>query len=519
MAAWCELMSPERGTEFFDVVVVGGGGSGLAAAIEARARGCTVALLEKNERLGGSTAWSIGSITATGTPHQRRRGIVDSPADHWSDMPGFAGDLDPRDNPILRRILCDEVPDAFRWLMASGVRFMGPMPEPPHRQPRMHNVLPNSRSFIYHLERRARRAGVEIRTAVRARSIAQVDGRACAIDCLAGERPVRFVARGGLVLAAGDFTNDPVYKARFMGEQESKVDGVNPTATGDGQRMAEALGARIVNGDLALGPELRFIAPARETLVRRLPPWRTLAMSMQWSLDNLPGAVLRPVMMKFLTTALAPSAALFEEGAILVNQRGERFGDELDRPAHRVPDQPGKVAWILIDQALAQRFSAWPHYISTAPGIAYAYLPDYRRNRRDVYAEAPTLAALAAALGMNAAALRASAAQAPRGRPLGTGPFVALGPVRAVFVHSEGGLMVDVRHRVLGPGEQPIPGLYAAGSTGQGGLLLKGHGHHLAWAFVSGRRAGRFAAEDALATGQGAGRLAPAADEAAMSHA
>ena len=35
------------------------------------------------------------------------------------------------------------------------------------------------------------------------------------------------------------------------------------------------------------------------------------------------------------------------------------------------------------------------------------------------------------------------------------------------------------------------PGLYAAGSTGQGGLLLKGHGHHLAWAFVSGRRAGR----------------------------
>ena len=46
---------------------------------------------------------------------------------------------------------------------------------------------------------------------------------------------------------------------------------------------------------------------------------------------------------------------------------------------------------------------------------------------------------------------------------------------------------------------QPIPGLYAAGSTGQGGLLLKGHGHHLGWAFASGRRAGRNAA---LAAGQ-----------------
>jgi fumarate reductase flavoprotein subunit len=73
-------------------------------------------------------------------------------------------------------------------------------------------------------------------------------------------------------------------------------------------------------------------------------------------------------------------------------------------------------------------------------------------------------------------------------------PFVALGPARSVFVHNEGGLAVDSQHRVLNDQDRPIPGLYAAGASGQGGLLLKGHGHHLAWAFVSGRRAGRFAA-------------------------
>jgi fumarate reductase flavoprotein subunit len=73
---------------------------------------------------------------------------------------------------------------------------------------------------------------------------------------------------------------------------------------------------------------------------------------------------------------------------------------------------------------------------------------------------------------------------------------VALGPVRSVFVHSEGGLAVDLEHRVLNASGAPIAGLYAAGSTGQGGLLLRGHGHHLAWAFVSGRRAGRFAARN-----------------------
>ena len=474
-----------------DVIVVGGGGAALAAAIEARERGARVLLLEKNPKLGGSTAWSIGSVTSTGTPHPRRRGIVDSPADHWADMPGFAGDLDERDNAELRRVLCDHIPETFQWLLDSGVRFMGPMPEPPHRQQRMHNVLPNSRSFIYHLERRARRVGVEIRCGVRVVSLLRKEARVVGVEAQGPNGRLGFEARGGVVLAAGDFTNSPEFKRRFMGEQESRVEGVNPTATGDGQRLAESLGACIVNGDLALGPEIRFIAPATETFVRRLPPWRWLASLLGWSLDHLPAALLRPLMMKFLTTALAPSMALFEAGAALVNQRGERFGDELDRSAWRLADQPDKQGYIVLDRALAQRFNAWPNFISTAPGIAYAYIDDYRRNRPDVFTEAPDVPALAARLRMDARALTQSVAA----RSLGEGPYVALGPVRPVFVHSEGGVMVDTRHRVLGADDRPIEGLYAAGATGQGGLLLKGHGHHLAWAFVSGRRAGAEAAD------------------------
>ncbi len=480
----------------YDVVVVGAGGAGLAAAIEARESGARVLLLEKNERPGGSTAWSIGSISSTQTPHQRRRGIADTPADHWADMPGFAGDLDPRDNPALRRVLCDEIPGTFQWLLDSGIRFMGPMPEPPHRQPRMHNVLPNSRSFIYHLTRRARKAGVTLCCGARVQRLLLEDGRVTGVEAEVEGRVRTFLASGGVILSAGDFTNNPEFKARFMGVPESRVEGVNTTATGDGQRMAEALGARIVNGDLALGPELRFIAPARETLMRRLPPWRALATFMAWAIDHLPPSILRPFVMQFLTTALAPSTDLFQAGALLVNRRGERFCDESDQPSLRVAEQDGKQAWILLDQRLASQFSAWPHFVSTAPGVAYAYVPDYLRNRPDVTAQAPTLAALARKLGMDPGALEASAR--PEGKPgLGEGPYIALGPVRAVFVHAEGGLMVDLQHRVLDTQDRPIPGLLAAGSTGQGGLLLKGHGHHLAWAFVSGRRSGRFAAEAA----------------------
>ena len=486
------------GESIYDVVVVGGGGSGLAAAIEARAAGRDVVLLEKNLELGGSTAWSIGSVTASQTPHQARKGIVDNPADHWRDMAGFNGDLDTRDNVDLRHLLADEMPDTFRWLLRHGVRFYGPMPEPPHSKPRMHNVLPNSRAFITHLSKAARRAGVSIMCGARVTSLVNEQGRVAGVDCVTASGPCRFRARGGVVLAAGDFTSDPELKAQFMGPQEAKIDGVNVTATGDGQKLAVKLGARIVNGDLALGPELRFVPPPGRNMLLMLPPWRLLANLMAWSLEHMPSALLRPFVMSFVTTALAPSPDLFTEGALLINRRGERFVDERDKPAYALPDQPDKVAYVLLDKRMTALFSEWPHFISTAPGVAYAYVDDYRRNRKDIFATAPTLDTLANKLSMPGAALsetvrkyNESAGNRPK---LGEGPYVALGPLRAVFVHAEGGLAVDREHRVLGAGDKPIDGLYAAGSTGQGGLLLKGHGHHLGWAFASGRRAGRNAA-------------------------
>jgi succinate dehydrogenase/fumarate reductase flavoprotein subunit len=73
-------------------------------------------------------------------------------------------------------------------------------------------------------------------------------------------------------------------------------------------------------------------------------------------------------------------------------------------------------------------------------------------------------------------------------------PYYALGPAKSWIMFGEGGLRVDRRLRVLDQDRQPIPGLYAAGSCGQGGVILEGHGHHLAWAFTSGRLAGRHAA-------------------------
>jgi len=486
--------------ETYDVVVVGGGGAGLAAAAEAARLGRRVVLLEKNPRLGGSTAWSVGSISITNSPHQLKRGIRDTPQEHFEDLGLLAGTHAQRDNLELRRVLADNTNDIFGWLRDLGLEFAGPMIELPHRYPRMHLVLPNSRAFPHYLGRHCKRLGVDIRLDTRVERLLVEGGRVKGVQAATAKGPrVEFLARGGVVLAAGDYSAGGDLKARFAGEEVAALDAVNVTATGDGHRMALEIGAVVVNGDIVRGPIMRFVPPPHDRWILKLPPWRWLTRSMRLAMEHLPEAWLRPFAMSFLTTALGPSPELFKNGAILVNRNGERFADELAGPARAVPRQPDKVTYIVFDHKLAQRFTAWPHYVSTAPGIAYAYLADYRRNRADIFHESSTIDGLARSMQVPAAALgRTFEDYNGAGREtrpaLDAAPFYALGPVKSYVVFTDGGLKVSGRLEVVREDGSPIPGLFAAGSTGQGGLLLEGHGHHLGWAFISGRIAGRNAA-------------------------
>ena len=490
-----------------DVIVIGGGGSGLAAAIEAASVGRRVLLLEKAPRLGGTTAWSVGSISATLSPQQIACGIKDTPHDHFEDMPKFAAHLKGTDNDDLRRILTSEVPTTLRWLMALGVEFFGPMPEPPHRRPRMHNVVPNSRAYIAICARRARRLGVDIRVDVRATGFIVEGGRVRGVRAsLKSGESVEYRASGAVVLASGDYSASPELKREFISPAAATIEPVNVYSTGDGHRMATDVGATVINGHLAhIG--VRFIPPPRSSIAESLPAFRPLARLIRIAMQRLPMALLRPFLMKFLVTVLEPAPNLFAAGAILIGSKGELVADWNDDRIAALGAVHDHRGYILFDGAIAKAFESWPNYISTAPGLAYAYLADYRRNRADLFHSAPTLEAVAAQLGIPGNAIRASvdAVNAKREgagdrapKPLSNGPFYLLGPAKLLIPFTDGGLAVDTSHRVLDAGGAPIPGLYAAGSTGQGGLLLEGHGHHLGWAFTSGRLAGRNAALESV---------------------
>ena len=499
------MVTAAPGTDSCDVLVIGGGGAGLAAAIEAAAAGARVLLLEKNPRPGGTTALSVGSITATGTPHQLREGIQDSPAEHARDLAKINSRRGLPDNPELHRLLTENVTHTMRWLMDLGVDFIGPLPEPPHSKSRMHCVVPTAKAYIARLAERAASLGVDVRCGFAAQSLVIHGGRVIGVDGIdAGGRRARIHA-AATVLATGDFSASAEMVGKYISADATKAIPVNPASTGDGHRMALALGARILNGQVAL-VAIRFMLPKRPSLMQSVPPLRLVARLMRIAYERLPEAIVRPFVMAFITSVLQPSQAIYEAGAILVNRGGRRFGDETGDLALALSKQTDGAAFMLFDRRIAERFSRWPHFVSTAPGAGYAYVPDYRRHRRDLWHQGDTLEELARSLGVPEDALgntvseyNETVAGGERGK-VSEPPFCALGPLNTVLVFTDGGLAIDRDLRVLDGEDKPIPGLYAAGSVGQGGMLLDGHGHHIGWAFTSGRIAGRQASAFARAT-------------------
>ncbi|MAG35352.1 MAG: FAD-binding dehydrogenase, partial [Dehalococcoidia bacterium] len=150
----------------YDVLVAGGGGSGLMAAIEAAEQRAKVLLVEKQPTLGGSTGMAIGSVTAAGTALQAAAGIQDSADGHLQDLLKCLppGNRSEDYDLALSRLMVERAPQAIARLIELGVRFSGPHPEPPHTVYRMHNIVPDTTAAINTLGVAARSRGVTVQT-------------------------------------------------------------------------------------------------------------------------------------------------------------------------------------------------------------------------------------------------------------------------------------------------------------------------------------------------------------------
>jgi fumarate reductase flavoprotein subunit len=473
----------------WDLVVVGGGGAGLASAVSAAQKGLKVLLLERNAHVGGTTAMSVGSYTAAGSSLQKRKNIKDNPEWLVEDMWKFDEALLTGDSPTIRTLYAQQSARGLEWLISLGVAFSGPYPELPHRVNRMHNVIPNSKTYIVRLLEAAKKHGVTIVTNAQVGDLIITEGKACGVRYSNGGQELTAQSSGGVVLATGDFSGSKSLREKYLSDSAAKALPINQNALGIGHEIAVKHGASTLQMDRLFGPQLRFPTPSKGGFLNLLPTWKWLCKLEALIVNSVPTWVLKPVVKSLLVAWMSPTDAIFKSGGILVNQSGNRFGKE-SSPAAELAMQENCAGFIIIDETIAKKFNSAPNYISTAPGIAFAYFTDYKRGRPDLVTSAKTVKELAATIKTDVKNLEESIASSGL-----KAPFISLGPVYSMLTVTEGSLAINAKLQVLKDDGSVVKGLYAVGAVGQGGMLLKGHGHHIGWAMTSGMLAGEEVAQ------------------------
>src|SRR5918993_516577 len=450
-------MARARTTNEAPLIVVGAGGCGMGASPAAAEPGGRGLVLGKGTEIAGNTARSTGLIPAAGTRFQREAGIFDDSSRLMAE--DIFRKNDHESDPGLTRLLCEESGPLVEWLVDEAGCEMVCYQDflyPGQSRYRMHGPR---KSYGTELVRQLQGAVrgepmITIHTDAPVNGLLSTGGRVTGVNTPEGE----LEARAG-ILALNGLGGDKGMVERGSGpEAASALYFGSPDNTGEGIRWGMELGA--ATDQMGSYQGHASVAAPDGPLVT-------------W------GAVVN--------------------GAILVNREGRRFGCETvgySEYAGSVMSQPGGEAWEIFDgkvyeASLGTRFD------------------EVIQASKVVRAE--TLEDLAGTLGLSADALAETIAETNRSargkKPDAFGrreflggpfepPFYGI-HVRGALFHTQGGLRVDTRARVLRPDGEHIPGLYAGGGTAVGvsGSGYSGYssGNGLLAATVLGKIAGEAA--------------------------
>jgi flavocytochrome c len=263
MAEWEPM--PKRWDESADVIVIGSGFAGLAAAYEARKAGASVLVLEKMRTPGGNSIINGGIIAAAGNPIQKEKGIADSPELLMSDMITVGQGLN---HPELVEIVAAESVSTVMWTISElGVKYKdGLTQEGGHSVPRMYSTH-NQRGSPIVLQQLAklRTMGEEVRVQAYVQKIYRDrDGRVKGVQIRedyvfpkAGSGKVKEIkARKAVVLAHGGFAQDVAFRTLQDPRLTAKFESTNqPGSTAEMCREALRIGCTPVQLDwIQVGP-------------------------------------------------------------------------------------------------------------------------------------------------------------------------------------------------------------------------------------------------------------------------
>lgn len=298
----------------YDVVVIGAGGAGFSAAIEAKNAGASVVLLEKMPAVGGNSLISGAEMNAAKNWVQPVLGITDdSPELHAKDT--YLGGDKKGDMKVIN-VMTQQALDAALWCRDYlGVRF-----EPDNLfffggHSRKRALIPvghTGTEFISKFQAKADELGIPVITNMKAEElIKDKDGRVVGVKATMDGAEYTFNAKGGVVLATGGFGANPKMVEHYNPKIDSRFKTTDaPGTTGEALYMAERAGAELVN--------MQYI--------------QTYPIC-----DPISGVIELIADARF-------------DGAILLNQEGKRFVEELERRdviSNAILSQTGNYCWVL----------------------------------------------------------------------------------------------------------------------------------------------------------------------------
>jgi len=255
---------PRKWNETYDVVVIGSGFAGLAAAIEAKNAGASVVVIEKMPVYGGNSIINGGDFCAPATRLQKAAGVQDSPDLMYNDIMKAGLYLN---NPGLARTLADHAGEALEWCEDYvGAKFTRLNFHGGHSVKRANQTVNASGSeLVSKMLGKAQALGVEVQTRTKMeRMIANKDGRIVGIEVRTGykypdERSGKAAyikARKAVILTSGGFSNDIALRRIQDPRLTEKFESTNqPGATGEALLAACMAGAMDVQMDwIQLGP-------------------------------------------------------------------------------------------------------------------------------------------------------------------------------------------------------------------------------------------------------------------------
>ena len=301
-------------TSNYDVVVIGAGGAGFSAAITARNAGANVVLLEKMPAVGGNSLISGAEMNVARNWVQPKLGINDdSPELHAQDT--FKGGDGKGDMKVIN-VMTHEALDAAKWCRDYlGVRFEDDNLFFFGGHSRKRALIPvghTGTEFIAKFQAKADELGIPVITNMKAEElIKDKDGRVVGVKATMDGSEYTFNAKGGVVLATGGFGANPEMVKKYNPKIDERFKTTDaPGSTGEALYMAERAGAELVN--------MGYI--------------QTYPIC-----DPISGAIELIADARF-------------DGAIMLNQEGKRFVEELQRRdvlSEAILNQTGRYCWVL----------------------------------------------------------------------------------------------------------------------------------------------------------------------------